>query len=151
MLLTGQPSNPNTPRLYSPEDHGAVLPVKGKVVDGDGTSTAVDGRRQPVHTAVRRHQGIAVKCYLELSIHTVHRLKQRETHIFTILFELTHRHIVSILYLLYVYTKPMTTLKLHLVNVFGKNTLMLHKSYYYKEQCCSSYLRDPAVCLLLPK
>lgn len=54
-----------------PEDHGAVLPVKGKIIDSDGTSATVNGRRQPVHTAVRRHQSIAVKGYLELSIHTV--------------------------------------------------------------------------------
>ena len=31
------------PRL--PEDHGAVLPVEGEVVDHDGAGTAVDGRR----------------------------------------------------------------------------------------------------------
>lgn len=55
------------------EDHGAALPVKGKVVDGDGTSTAVDGRRQPVHTTVRRDQCVAVKGHLKVSIHTVNR------------------------------------------------------------------------------
>lgn len=57
--------------LHSPEDHGAVLPVKGKVVYGNGTSTTVNGRRQPVNTAVRRHQGIAVEGNLKLSVHTV--------------------------------------------------------------------------------
>lgn len=57
--------------LNSPEDHGAVLPVEGKVVDSDGASAAVDGRRQPVHTAIRRHQCVAVKRHLKLSIHTV--------------------------------------------------------------------------------
>lgn len=75
-VLTGQSSDPNTCHLFSPKDHGAVLPVKGKVVDSDGTSTAVDGRRQPCHTAVRRNQRIAVKSDLELSVHTVHRLEQ---------------------------------------------------------------------------
>lgn len=57
--------------VHSPEDHGAVLPVKGKVVYGDGTSTTVNGRRQPVNTAVGRHQGVAVEGNLELSVHTV--------------------------------------------------------------------------------
>lgn len=56
--------------LHSPEDHGAVLPVKGKVVYGNGTSTTVNGRRQPVNTAGRRHQGVAVEGNLELSVHT---------------------------------------------------------------------------------
>lgn len=68
----------NTSHRYSPEDHGAVLPVKGEVVDSDGAGAAVDGRRQPVHTAVRRHQSIAVKCYLELPVHTVHKLEQMD-------------------------------------------------------------------------
>lgn len=77
-LLTGHSSNPNRSWLHSPEDHGAVLPVKGKVVDGDGASTAVDGRWQPVHTAVRRHQCIAVKCHLELSIHTADQEREEK-------------------------------------------------------------------------
>lgn len=71
-------SKPKRYNLYSPEDHGAVLPVKGKVVDSDGTSTAVDCRRQPVHTAVWRHQGIAVKCYFKLSIHTASERKEEK-------------------------------------------------------------------------
>lgn len=58
-------------RLDSPEDHGAVLPVKGKVVYGDGTSATVNGRRQPVNTAVWRHQGVAVEGNLELPVHTI--------------------------------------------------------------------------------
>lgn len=82
LVFGGQSLNHSSSCLYSPEHHGAVLPVKGKIVDSDGTSAAVNGRRQPVHTAVRRHQRIAVKCYLELSIHTVHRWKQRETEIY---------------------------------------------------------------------
>lgn len=57
--------------LHSPEDHGAVLPVKGEVVYRNGTSTTVNGRRQPVNTAVRRHQGIAVQGNLELAVHTI--------------------------------------------------------------------------------
>lgn len=57
--------------LHSPEDHGAVLPVEGKVVDRNGTSTPVNGRRQPVNTAVWRHQGIAVEGNLELAVHTI--------------------------------------------------------------------------------
>lgn len=57
--------------LHSPEDHGAVLPVKGEVVYRNGTSTTVNGRRQPVNTAVWRHQGIAVQGNLELAVHTI--------------------------------------------------------------------------------
>lgn len=64
--------------IHSPEDHGAVLPVKREVVDSNGTCTAIDGRRQPVHTAIRRHQCIAIECYLEPSIHTVCRIEQDE-------------------------------------------------------------------------
>lgn len=51
-----------------PEDHGAVLPVEGKIVHSDGTGAVVNSRRQPVHTAIRRHQCIAVKSYLKMSI-----------------------------------------------------------------------------------
>lgn len=57
--------------LHSPEDQGAVLPVKGKVVYSNGTGATEYGRRQPVNTAVGRHQGIAVEGNLELPIHTV--------------------------------------------------------------------------------
>lgn len=65
--------------LHSPKDHGAVLPVKGKVVYGNGTSTTVNGRRQPVNAAVRRHQGIAVEGNLELSVHTAGKIKMSNT------------------------------------------------------------------------
>lgn len=61
--------------MYLPENHGAVLPVKGKVVYSDGTCAAVDGRRQPVNTAVRINQCIAVVCYFKLSIHTANNNK----------------------------------------------------------------------------
>lgn len=57
--------------LDSPEDHGAVLPVKGKVVNGNGTGATVNGRGQPVNTAVWGHQGIAVEGNLELPVHTI--------------------------------------------------------------------------------
>lgn len=57
--------------LHSPEDHGAVLPVEGKVVYSNGTGATENGRRQPVNTALRIHQGIAVEGNLELPVHTV--------------------------------------------------------------------------------
>lgn len=76
LLLIERASGSNTSCIHAPEDHGAVLPVEGEVVDSDGTSTAVDGGRQPVHAAIRRHQCVAVKCYLELSIHAVCRREQ---------------------------------------------------------------------------
>lgn len=56
---------------HIPKHHGAVLPVKWEVVYSNGAGAAVDGRGQPVHTAIGRHKSVAVKCHLELSIHTV--------------------------------------------------------------------------------
>lgn len=63
---------------HSPENHGTVLPVKGKVVDPDAAGAAVDGRRQPVHAAVRRHQSVAVHCNLKLTIYTVGQRKHEK-------------------------------------------------------------------------
>lgn len=48
-------ATPNTPKLCSLEDHGAVLPVKGEVGDVDGAGAAVDGGGQPVDAAIRVH------------------------------------------------------------------------------------------------
>lgn len=62
--------------LRSPEHHGAILPVEGEIVDGDGTSAAVDGGRQPVHAAVRRHQRVTIQRHFKLSIHTAHMFRK---------------------------------------------------------------------------
>lgn len=52
----------------SPELHGAVLPVKGKEVDIDGTGTAEDGRRKPVHPTGVIQQDVAGIGDLELAV-----------------------------------------------------------------------------------
>lgn len=43
------------------EDHGAVLPVEGKIGNVDGAGAAVDGRGQPVDATIRGHQYIGVE------------------------------------------------------------------------------------------
>ena len=76
--------------MLLPEDHGAVLPVEGEVVNGDGAGATVDGWREPVHTAVRGHQRVAVQRHLKLPVHTAHTHTHTDTHTHT--HRHTHRH-----------------------------------------------------------
>lgn len=69
------PSQSGSPSVASLEDEGAVLPIEGKVCDGDGAGRAEDGRRQPVDAAVRGHEHIAVESHLEDAIDAVHKVE----------------------------------------------------------------------------